>query len=93
MPKAMWRTAVLADSTEVREVDGYLYFSPQTVNWPFLKPIAKTTRCGWKGMATYYDVVVDGAVNEGAAWSYREPTPAAHHIAGWVAFWQGVELG
>jgi uncharacterized protein (DUF427 family) len=37
-------------------------------------------------------VVVDGKENKDAAWYYAEPTPAAKHIAGFVAFWKGVTI-
>jgi uncharacterized protein (DUF427 family) len=48
--------------------------------------------CGWKGTASYYDVVVDGETNRDAAWYYPAPKPAAEEIAGYVAFWKGVEI-
>jgi uncharacterized protein (DUF427 family) len=48
------------------------------------------TTCPWKGEASYYDVVVNGATNEGAAWFYPEPKQAASNIKGRVAFWRGV---
>jgi uncharacterized protein (DUF427 family) len=36
--------------------------------------------------------VVSGQVNKDAAWYYPVTKPAAAHIAGYVAFWRGVEL-
>ena len=50
------------------------------------------TVCGWKGRASYYDVVVDGEVNENAAWYYPETLEAANNIRGYVAFWKGVTV-
>ena len=38
------------------------------------------------------NVVVDGAVNENAAWFYPTPKDAAAEIAGRVAFWRGVQV-
>ncbi|NCU91870.1 MAG: DUF427 domain-containing protein, partial [Synechococcaceae bacterium WB7_1B_046] len=49
-----------------------------------------TTECGWKGTASYYNIVVDGKVNENAAWFYANPKEAAKQIKGRVAFWKGV---
>jgi uncharacterized protein (DUF427 family) len=46
--------------------------------------------CGWKGTASYYDVVVDGQVNANAAWFYPETKPEADSVRGRVAFWHGV---
>jgi uncharacterized protein (DUF427 family) len=37
-------------------------------------------------------VVVDGAVNRDAAWTYPVTKPAAEHIAGHVAFWKDVQV-
>ncbi len=50
------------------------------------------TVCGWKGTASYYDVVVDGKVNKDAVWYYPDPLPAAANIKGYVAFWKGVTV-
>ena len=52
----------------------------------------QTSVCGWKGTANYYDVVVSGAVNEGAAWYYPTPKDAAANIKGRIAFWKGVTV-
>ena len=50
------------------------------------------TVCGWKGTASYYDVVVDGKINKDAAWYYPDPKPAAAEIKDRVAFWKGVKV-
>ena len=50
------------------------------------------TTCHWKGLASYYNVVVDGQVNEGAAWYYPDPLLAAANIKDHVAFWRGVKV-
>jgi uncharacterized protein (DUF427 family) len=48
--------------------------------------------CGWKGTASYYDVVVNGEVNTNAAWFYANPSAQAAAIKGRVAFWKGVQV-
>lgn len=35
------------------------------------------TRDGWKGTASYFDIVVDGHRNRDTAWYYPGPKPAA----------------
>ncbi len=50
------------------------------------------TTCPWKGVASYYNVVVGGEVNPDAAWTYPEPKPGASRIRDHVAFWRGVEV-
>jgi uncharacterized protein (DUF427 family) len=48
--------------------------------------------CHWKGEASYYSLLVDGKTNEDAVWVYREPKEKAKEIAGYLAFWRGVEV-
>ena len=50
------------------------------------------TTCPWKGLASYFDVVVDGKTNKDAAWYYPNPSDAAKQIKDYVAFWHGVEI-
>ncbi len=92
MAKATWRGAILAEGNETQIVEGNVYFAPACIKWPALRPSDTHTVCPWKGTASYYDVIADGAVNRDAAWTYPEPKPEAKHIAGYVAFWRGVEV-
>jgi uncharacterized protein (DUF427 family) len=92
MAKATWNGAIIAESDHVEVVEGNLYFPPGSVRRDYLRPSSTHTTCAWKGVASYYNVVVDGQENTDAAWYYPEPTPAAQNIAGHIAFWRGVEV-
>ena len=94
MPKASWNNAVIADAAEqdIVVVEGNKYFPATSVASGKLRPSATQSVCPWKGIASYYDVVVDGEVNRDAAWYYPEPKEAAKEIAGRVAFWRGVKV-
>ena len=92
MAKAVWNGQVLAESDETIVVEGNHYFPPDTVNREYIKPSQTHTTCHWKGIASYYDVVVDGRMNKDAAWYYPRPSDAARQIAGYVAFWHGVQV-
>lgn len=92
MAKAMWNGAVLAESDRFEIVEGNVYFPPDTVNRDYLRDSATHTVCGWKGIASYYDVVVDGQVNRDAAWYYPDIKPAAAQVKGFIAFWRGVSV-
>ena len=94
MPKATWNGAVIVEaaSGEVQIVERNVYFPPFAVDKNYLRPSATHTVCGWKGTASYYDVVVDGDINKDAAWFYPTPKDAAANIAGFVAFWKGVAV-
>ena len=92
MPRAVWNGAVLAESNETEVVEGNHYFPPESINSGFFTESDSHSRCYWKGVASYYDVVVDGETNRGAAWYYPDPSDAASNIKGYVAFWRGVRV-
>ncbi len=93
MPKAVWNAKVIADSDDVEVVEGYTYFPADAVEQQYLRPSDHRSVCPWKGTASYYDVVVDGAVNPAAAWCYPKPSRrAAPPVGGRIAFWRGVTI-
>lgn len=92
MARAIWNGEVVAESDAVKVVEGNLYFPPSALRAAFFKPSQTHTTCGWKGVASYYDLEVKGTVNRDAAWYYPEPKAAAAEIAGYVAFWRGVQV-
>ena len=94
MPKAVWNDRVIAEAsvTEIQNIEGNVYFPRPAVRQDFLRPSDTNTHCGWKGIASYYDVVVDGKVNEDAAWYYPAPSEKAAHIKDFIAFWHGVKV-
>lgn len=92
MPKAIWNGAVIAESDATVVVEGNHYFPVESVKREHLKPSQTHTTCGWKGVASYHDVVVGDQVNADAAWYYPEPKSAANQIAGRIAFWKGVKV-
>lgn len=90
--RAMVGNTVVAESPETQRVEGNQYFPPDAVNWDMLKASDGTSVCPWKGVASYYDVIVDGHRLPAAAWSYKTPSDAARQIGGHVAFWRGVKV-
>ncbi|HEX2576077.1 MAG TPA: DUF427 domain-containing protein [Aquihabitans sp.] len=92
MVRAMWNDEVIAESDDTVVVEGNHYFPPESVRDGVLTTSDQTSVCPWKGTASYYDVVVGGDVNEGAAWYYPQPKEAAAEIRDRVAFWKGVTV-
>ena len=92
MAKAIWNGTVLAESATFEVVEGNVYFPPDALVRAHFRPSDTHTTCGWKGVASYYDVVVGDAVNKDAAWFYPTPKDAAKQIAGHIAFWKGVTV-
>lgn len=90
--KAVWKDTVIAESNQTVVVDGNHYFPGDSIRAEHFRESDHRTVCGWKGTASYYDVVVDGDVNANAAWYYPETMEAANNIQGHVAFWNGVSV-
>jgi uncharacterized protein (DUF427 family) len=92
MARAVWNGAVLAESDRTVQVEGNDYFPPESLNEEYFTDSSTTSTCPWKGVANYYDVVVEGKSNSDAAWYYPEPSSAAQEIRDHVAFWNGVRV-
>ena len=92
MARAVWNGTVLAESDDTVEVEGNLYFPADSLRRDVVEPSDHTTVCGWKGTASYYDVVVDGQRNPEAVWYYPTPMQGAEQVAERVAFWHGVTV-
>jgi uncharacterized protein (DUF427 family) len=90
--KAIWNGAVLAESDATVVVEGNHYFPPESLNREYFSSTSTHPTCPWKGTADYFSITVDGATNNDAAWTYPDPKPAAKEIAGYIAFWRGVNV-
>lgn len=82
---------VLADSERCLLVDEQdhglvFYFPPEDVRLDLFRPDARTTRCPFKGDATYRRYA--GPDGDVLAWCYEEPYPEVALLAGYVAFFQ-----
>ena len=92
MVRAVWNGTELAKSDKTIVIEGNQYFPKEDVNPKFLEKSDYHTRCPWKGLASYYDVIVDDKRNKNAAWYYPEPLEKATMIKDYIAFWNGVEV-
>ena len=90
--KAIWNNEILAESDKTVVVEGNHYFPDDSINKEFFKASETHTVCGWKGTASYYDVVAGGKTNKDAAWFYPDAKDDAKNIENYVAFWKGVEV-
>ena len=82
---------VLADSDRALLVDEQdhglvFYFPPDDVRLERFVADGRTSRCPYKGTATYRRLDAEG--REVLAWSYEEPFPQVARLAGHVAFFQ-----
>ena len=90
MKKAVWNGEVVASSEQTVVVEGNHYFPESSLVTKYFKASPTHTTCGWKGVASYYNLEVNGSVNKDAAWYYPTPKDAAKNITNHVAFWKGV---
>ncbi len=90
--RAVLNGTVLAESDETVVVEGNHYFPPGSVNREYFTPTDHTTRCPWKGDASYYDITVDGQTSSNAAWYYPAPKEKAAQIRDHVAFYGVVDV-
>jgi len=90
--EAKWNNTTIAKSDETIIVEGNHYFPPDSVCKEFLAESSHSTKCPWKGTASYYDVVVEGRTNKNAAWYYSNPFDMAKQIKGYIAFWHGITI-
>jgi uncharacterized protein (DUF427 family) len=92
MKKAICNGTVIAESDETVTIENNHYFPESSIKKEFFKENETHTTCAWKGVASYYDIEVDGKVNKDAAWYYPEVSSLAKSIKGYVAFWKGVKV-
>jgi uncharacterized protein (DUF427 family) len=90
--KAIWNGQVIAESDDTVVVEGNHYFPESSLNRQFVTFSNHRSSCPWKGQAHYHSLMVDGSLNENAVWYYPDPSEAAGHIKGRVAFWKGVKV-
>ncbi len=92
MARATRRGVLLAESDEAIELEGNHYFPPDSVVREHLVDSDLTTPCPWKGIASYYDIELDGETLPGVAWYYPTPSEAASEIKDHVAFYNCCEI-
>lgn len=98
--RATWNGTVLAEAPQedLIRIEGNWYFPPSSLKREYFKDSDHHTTCFWKGEASYYDVDVDGKINEFGAWYYPQPMSGSiervkRDFTDYVAFWNGIEVG
>lgn len=92
MAKAYVGDVLIAESDETIMVEGNHYFPPTSVNREYFSDNSRQTACPWKGLASYYDIAVDGKTLSAAGWYYPDPKEKASQIKDYVAFYPVVSV-
>ena len=87
--KATLEGRIIADSDDVIECGGYLYFPRPAVRMDCLEKAEKTAddlECPHG--VQFYDVTDGSETSERAAWSYEAPKTAMKEVDHWIGFWE-----
>lgn len=62
------------------------YIPPADVRMDLLTPSETSSRCPYKGVASYFSATVGGATYDDIAWSYPDPIPECPGVRGLICF-------
>jgi uncharacterized protein (DUF427 family) len=90
--RVVWRGHVVADSVDSLSLKEHLYppvlyFPRKDVDTGLLKRTDSHTTCPFKGVASYYSLAAEGAVEKDAVWTYETPLPNVAAIKDHLAFY------
>ena len=93
MARAIFDGTVIAQSDDVKVVEGITYFPLDSVLSGALEDSPTTSRCFWKGKATYFHVDNGHDTALDAAFCYETPWPLARRlVTDRVGFWREVTI-
>ncbi|OPH57909.1 hypothetical protein BC351_04705 [Paenibacillus ferrarius] len=63
------------------------YLPKEDIRLDLLSPSDSLTRCPYKGIASYWSAALGGKTYKDVVWSYAQPLPEVHEIAGLLSFY------
>ena len=90
--KAIWKGTVIAKSEDVEELEGHFYFPLDSINQEFFLESRNIRACSEKGEARYLHIMVEGNINEDAAWVYHQPHEEYEFLKDRIAFRNDIEI-
>jgi uncharacterized protein (DUF427 family) len=85
--KVLFHDRVIAESQKVIELEGRLYFPPESVDHTCFIPSSTQTFCPRKGEARYLNLQSDDFFVEDIGWYYAAPRHLAERIKDFIAFY------
>ena len=79
--ESTWAVALFESGLPAR-----FYLPAEDVQMHLLEPSEKTSRCAYKGVASYWHVRVGNTLHEDLAWTYAEPDEDVRGIRGLICF-------
>lgn len=84
---------VLADTTRALRIletshPPVYYIAPADIAMQYLRPSPRRNSfCEWKGLASYWNIVIEDAITHDAAWSYPNPVKKYAALRDHIAFY------
>ena len=90
--KVIFNNVVIADTRNAKRVletsGAPVYYVPtKDIKTEHLIRTRKKTVCEWKGVASYYTIILGDKKAINAAWTYPDPTPGYESIKDHIAFY------
>lgn len=63
------------------------YLPKEDIRFDLLTPTETSTRCPYKGNASYWSITVNGKIYKDVVWAYKKPLSEVHEIAGLLSFY------
>lgn len=84
--------AIIGESSDALELlegsaSPVLYFPRDDIGMAFLEQTASSTRCPYKGNATYFAISTAAGDIQDGAWSYEDPLEGVAQIKDHIAFY------
>jgi uncharacterized protein (DUF427 family) len=93
MTKAVFNGTTVAESDDVKVIEGASYFPVADVNLELLAESPTTSHCIWKGKASYFHVDGGDDTALDAAFQYKKPWPLARKlVTDRIGFWRDVRI-
>lgn len=67
-----------------------VYIPQEDIRMEFLKKASGSSLCEWKGIATYWDVILPSQTFTKVGWSYTDPYEEFTEIAGYLSFYPSI---
>ncbi|MFZ0452199.1 MAG: DUF427 domain-containing protein [Ignavibacteriaceae bacterium] len=92
MAKAVYNGETIAESEDIRNIDGNWYFPKNSINKKYLKESPTRLIRADKGEANFYNIYVDDKVSWNSAWYYSKPKDESNEIKDRIGFGPGIQI-
>ena len=90
---AHWGVMVVDTKASIRTLETShppsYYIPPAAIAPGLLRRADGSSFCEWKGVATYWDLVIGDLVLSRVGWSYADPSPGFGSLRNYIAFYAG----